>query len=64
MITHVEKPILVTELRKLSENNKIEKKEIETVDTVTSEIEQNKNVSRFSEDVSLALNDLVERYVK
>ncbi len=64
MITHVEKPILVTELRKLSENNKIEKKEIDTVDTVTSEIEQNKNVSRFSEDVSLALNDLVERYVK
>jgi len=64
MITHVEKPILVTELRKLSENNKFQKQEILTVDAVMSEIEQNKKVSGFSEDISSALADIVERHTK
>ena len=64
MITHVEKPILVTELRKLSENNKFQKQEILTVDAVMSEIEQNKNVSGFSEDITSALADIVEQHIK
>ena len=64
MITHVEKPILVTELRKLSENNKFQKQEILTVDAVMNEIEQNKNVSGFSEDITSALADIVERHIK
>lgn len=64
MITHVEKPILVTELRKLSENNKFQKQEILTVDAVMAEIEQNKNVSGFSEDITSALADIVEQHIK
>lgn len=64
MITHVEKPILVTELRKLSENNKFQKQEILTVDAVMNEIEQNKNVSGFSEDITSALADIVEQHIK
>lgn len=64
MITHVEKPILVTELRKLSENNKFQKQEILIVDAVMTEIEQNKDISGFSEDLSLALSDIVERHIK
>ncbi|MFM8859854.1 MAG: hypothetical protein ACKOEW_07170 [Methylocystis sp.] len=64
MITHIEKPILVTELRKLSENNKFQEKETLTVDVVMSEIEQNKKFSVFSEDISLALADIVERHMK
>lgn len=64
MITHVEKPILFSELRKLSENNNFQEKETLTVDVVMSEIEQNKKVSAFSEDISLALTDIVERHMK
>ena len=64
MITHVEKPILVTELRKLSENNKFQKQEILTVDAVMNEIEQNKNVSGFSEDITSALGDIVKQHTK
>ena len=64
MITHVEKPILVTELRKLSENNKFQKQEILTVDAVMNEIEQNKNVSGLSEDITSALADIVEQHIK
>lgn len=64
MITHVEKPILVTELRKLAENNKFQKQEILTVDAVMNEIEQNKNVSGFSEDITSALADIVEQHIK
>ena len=64
MITHVEKPILVTELRKLSETNRFDKAEILTVNTVVCEIENNKNVSKFNKDVSSDLASIIQRHIK
>ena len=63
MITHIEKPILVSALRNFSVNNAFEKHELVTINTVLKEIETNKNINKLNEDVSLSLANIIQKHM-
>jgi hypothetical protein len=63
MITHIEKPILVSALRNFSVNNAFEKHELVTINAVLREIESNKNMIKLSDDVSLSLANIIQKHM-
>ena len=63
MITHIEKPILVSALRNISVNNAFEKHELVTINAVLREIESNKNMNKLNEDVSLSLANIIQKHM-
>jgi hypothetical protein len=63
MITHIEKPILVSALRNFSLNDAFEKHELVTINAVLREIESNKDMIKLSEDVSLSLANIIQKHM-
>ena len=63
MITHIERPILVSALRNFSVNHAFENHELVTINAVLREIESNKNMIKLSDDVSMSLANIIQKHM-